>query len=270
MRLAPVYSYEAERESNLLRLWDQNQEVVHKILRKYKWIPPQQYDDYRQEIFIHIWKNFYRWMEKRHSFLEFEQWLFMEGRAAAFSFRRKELKVRYIKGSTNLFTERYRYLDNMADLKNIVEDDYNESALEGLRKAIEDLEDDDKQVIHLILNEVDLHEEERKNGKPHWYYSSQLWQIKNKIRKNYRRYFEDMRIFIEQRKSAGRGADCPSAKPVLQLGLSGEVIKRWPSAIDAESAGFKRKQISNVINGNKGSHHGFKWALESQYLVDNN
>lgn len=49
------------------------------------------------------------------------------------------------------------------------------------------------------------------------------------------------------------------SKPVVQLTLSGEVIKVWPSAFEAERNGFNRDLIRAAIAGRIRSHFGYKW-----------
>ena len=50
------------------------------------------------------------------------------------------------------------------------------------------------------------------------------------------------------------------SKPVGQYTRSGELVKLWPSTIEAErQAGFDCGQISRVANGKRKTHKGFVW-----------
>jgi hypothetical protein len=51
----------------------------------------------------------------------------------------------------------------------------------------------------------------------------------------------------------------PTAKPVIQLSLTGEVIKVWPSITEAQRNGFKVANICKVCKGDRPTHKGFKW-----------
>lgn len=54
----------------------------------------------------------------------------------------------------------------------------------------------------------------------------------------------------------------PTAKPVVQLSLDGEVVKVWPSIAEAQRNGFQTANICKVCKGERPIHKGFKW----QYL----
>lgn len=55
--------------------------------------------------------------------------------------------------------------------------------------------------------------------------------------------------------------DCPNSKPILQLTMQGELVKKWPSMAEAKRNGFSQGNISSVIAGTRISHKGFKWAF---------
>ena len=49
------------------------------------------------------------------------------------------------------------------------------------------------------------------------------------------------------------------SKKVLQLSLTGELIREWESTRECERNGFKQSSISNCCNGKQKSHKGFRW-----------
>lgn len=49
------------------------------------------------------------------------------------------------------------------------------------------------------------------------------------------------------------------SKPVVQMTISGEIIKVWPSAFEAERNGFNRDLIRAAIVGRIKTHFGYKW-----------
>lgn len=48
-------------------------------------------------------------------------------------------------------------------------------------------------------------------------------------------------------------------KPVLQLTQNGQLVKRWPSAIEASRHGFYRSDISKCCHNKNKTHRGYKW-----------
>lgn len=54
------------------------------------------------------------------------------------------------------------------------------------------------------------------------------------------------------------------SKKVLQYTLDGELVREWPSAMEAERAGFCHGHIVRCCNGNAGfkTHKGYIWKYE--------
>ena len=52
------------------------------------------------------------------------------------------------------------------------------------------------------------------------------------------------------------------SKKVLQLTLSGDLIREWPSTQECERNGFSSGNISQCCNGERKSHKGFKWEYK--------
>jgi hypothetical protein len=54
--------------------------------------------------------------------------------------------------------------------------------------------------------------------------------------------------------------DCPNSKPIVQLTLGGEFVKRWDCISDVErTLGFNRKCISACANGKRNHAYAHEW-----------
>lgn len=69
-------------------------------------------------------------------------------------------------------------------------------------------------------------------------------------------------------------SDNKHKKAILQLDMDDNIIACYASATDAEKAGFNRRKISDVCNGRKATHKGFKWRFENNpknvWVIKNN
>ena len=52
------------------------------------------------------------------------------------------------------------------------------------------------------------------------------------------------------------------SKPVLQLSLTGELIREYPSARDCERNGFEHSGVIRCCNGKQKTHKGFRWMYK--------
>ena len=52
------------------------------------------------------------------------------------------------------------------------------------------------------------------------------------------------------------------SKPVLQLSLTGELIREYPSTKEAERNGFNHCNICQCCNGKQKTHKGFRWMYK--------
>ena len=52
------------------------------------------------------------------------------------------------------------------------------------------------------------------------------------------------------------------SKPVLQLSLTGELIREYPSIKEAERNGFNHCNICQCCNGKQKTHKGFRWEYK--------
>ena len=52
------------------------------------------------------------------------------------------------------------------------------------------------------------------------------------------------------------------SKRVLQLSLSGELIREWPSTQECERNGFSSGNISQCCNGKRKTYKGFRWEYK--------
>ena len=55
------------------------------------------------------------------------------------------------------------------------------------------------------------------------------------------------------------------SKPVLQLSLSGELIKEWPSTRQCGRNGFTQQSVAACCNGEQKTHKGFRWMYAEDY-----
>ena len=52
------------------------------------------------------------------------------------------------------------------------------------------------------------------------------------------------------------------SKPVLQLSLTGELIREYPSANECGRNGFERSGVIRCCNGKQKTHKGFRWMYK--------
>ena len=52
------------------------------------------------------------------------------------------------------------------------------------------------------------------------------------------------------------------SKKVLQLSLSGELIREWPSAAECGRNGFNQTHVVDCCNGKRKTHKGFYWRYK--------
>ena len=55
------------------------------------------------------------------------------------------------------------------------------------------------------------------------------------------------------------------SKKVLQLSLSGDLIREWESTAECERNGFNQGAVSACCNGKQKTHKGFLWMYEEDY-----
>ena len=55
------------------------------------------------------------------------------------------------------------------------------------------------------------------------------------------------------------------SKPVLQLSLSGELIREWPSVAECGRNGFNIGHVSECCNGKRKTYKGFLWMFADDY-----
>ena len=55
------------------------------------------------------------------------------------------------------------------------------------------------------------------------------------------------------------------SKPVLQLSLSGELIREWPSTAECGRNGFDQGAVTKCCRGKLKSHKGFRWMYADDY-----
>ena len=55
------------------------------------------------------------------------------------------------------------------------------------------------------------------------------------------------------------------SKPVLQLSLSGELIREWPSTAECGRNGFDQGAVTKCCNGKRKTHKGFRFMYADDY-----
>ena len=55
------------------------------------------------------------------------------------------------------------------------------------------------------------------------------------------------------------------SKKVLQLSLSGELIREWPSTAECGRNGFDQSAVAKCCNGKQKTHKGFRWMYAEDY-----
>ena len=56
------------------------------------------------------------------------------------------------------------------------------------------------------------------------------------------------------------------SKKVLQLSLSGELIREWPSTNECGRNGFNQSAVAKCCRGEKPQYKGFKWCYADDYI----
>ena len=55
------------------------------------------------------------------------------------------------------------------------------------------------------------------------------------------------------------------SKRVLQLSLSGDIIREWPSTMECGRNGFTQQHVAACCRGERKSHKGFRWMYYDDY-----
>ena len=55
------------------------------------------------------------------------------------------------------------------------------------------------------------------------------------------------------------------SKKVLQLSLSGDLIREWPSVAECGRNGFSQSNVTDCCNGKQKTHKGFLWMYADDY-----
>lgn len=55
-------------------------------------------------------------------------------------------------------------------------------------------------------------------------------------------------------------------KPVLQVSLSGKVIKHWDTESETKNEGFNPRHVNECCRHRRFTHHGYKWIYENEEI----
>ena len=130
-------------EAEFLSDFEQNQNIAHKICRMYT-TDKEAHNDLFQEITIQLWKNY----SKFRGDAKFSTWMYRVALNTAISLYRKSTK--------SIKTDDFS--DVAFRISSTEYDDTEEKQLEALYKAIHQLNDIDKALIFLYLEDKNFHE----------------------------------------------------------------------------------------------------------------
>lgn len=81
---------------------------------------------------------------------------------------------------------------------------------------------------------------------------------------NYGKKWTPEQIAIRQaHREYKYGSENPSAKPILQLDMNGNLVKRWGSIIEASEV-FCKTCIKDCLRGKYKQHRGYQWRYENE------
>ena len=132
-----------ELEAEFLSDFEKNQNIAHKICRMYT-TDKEAHNDLFQEITIQLWKNY----SKFRGDAKFSTWMYRVALNTAISLYRKSTK--------SIKTDDFS--DVAFRISSTEYDDTEEKQLEALYKAIHQLNDIDKALIFLYLEDKNFHE----------------------------------------------------------------------------------------------------------------
>jgi RNA polymerase sigma factor (sigma-70 family) len=133
----------SESEALFVQQLKENQNIIHKICRLYT-TDSDAHNDLFQEITIQLWKNY----SKFRGDAKFSTWMYRVALNTAISLYRKSTK--------SIKTDHFS--DVAFRISSTEYDDTEEKQLEALYKAIHQLNDIDKALIFLYLEDKNFHE----------------------------------------------------------------------------------------------------------------
>ena len=78
-------------------------------------------------------------------------------------------------------------------------------------------------------------------------------------------YEENINYATRNERSAKANTNGIRSKPVLQLSLSGELIREWPSLSECDRNGFNQGAVSRCCNGKLPHYKGFRFMFADDY-----
>ena len=78
-------------------------------------------------------------------------------------------------------------------------------------------------------------------------------------------YEENNNYATHNERSAKARTNGKCSKKVLQLSLSGELIREWPSTMECARNGFSQQHVVDCCNGKRKTHKGFLWMYYDDY-----
>lgn len=256
VKKALIYPYTEKQRAEFSGLIFRYTPAIYSIIHKYDFIRDFERDDYYQEAVAYAWERYHLFDAEKSSFIT---WLYTTCKWAVLGYR--QFLSRYSK--------RVLSYTSAEDLPELADEEYEEDHINGLRVAILALPERKQRVIQMYLSGEDLGKRAVADGiSPATYYNL-MHGARRFIRENRKRFFED--IPIEERKlrviSNGRLNERNTfSKPVeMRDATTGELVKTFPSAKEAERQGFNSKNVSACLLGKRTLCGGYRWYYSGAY-----
>lgn len=248
-------------------LWEKHKSIVEHIVMRSRFIQEHERSDYMQEIFINYSLSFHNWTDKWLHICSFPQWFYKVVKNSALRHWVKEKKVstRMVEGKTQ-YRRRVRMMatENF-NFYNSSEEDYNEDHLLAMDRLISDLNEREKEVVHVFLSDRNLNEASVLSGKTSTHYYTRFRLLKERLLSEKDKYFPGLRIPAASRVRVETNSRGKRARSVIQLDESLSVVKVWNSLSEAgRIGGFNIDVICAVASGQRNTHKGFYWLYQDQ------
>lgn len=228
--------------------------IVRSLVNKSPFIKRHEREDYCQEAIIYAWRRFYLYDKSLGSFAG---WLY---KTAEWGIKK------YARTVVRLQKNTY-YQDPQSSWYDIADETYDESLICGLRKAIEDLPENDRNIVELFLSDTSSSAISMEMGKHSKFISDKISRIKKHIRNNRHKYFEDVYVDLRKFENSNTGRKNEQNElsiPVVMLNMEGTFIKRFPSLNDVGRQGFSVSGVWKICNGKGYSYKGYRWIYEGE------
>lgn len=205
-----------------------------------------------QVVLIHIWLSFGKYDRYQTSF---STWIYTITDNAA-----KQYYSRIVKK----YQEAYTMQDDFSWYSGATYDEYSEETIATLQEAMKCLCGDHKKAVDIYMKGQGLVQKSKEDGHYGGYYSTKFIEAKRTIAEKVNCLAEEYgfvtrrRVITDQPQRRNNSL----SKPIIQMDLTGQEVKIWPSIQEAVRAGFNNESIREVNNGKKKHHKGFLWKYK--------